>query len=261
MGGGGALAGASVRRRARRARALPGRLPRGGQRWPPVCDELPELPERPGRRTAAARARTEPCAPDRASSPPVAAMVAVPHTRLTVGSARRGSGPRWGGEASAPDEFRPASFVCRASAGPCDVPETCTGSSAACPADGFAPASQPCRGATGPCDNTAFCTGTSPICPPNSFKPATQSCRAGSGPCDPADFCTGSSAICPDQKAQDNTTCGLNQVCCNGICCGAGLTCVGTGGAAQCVCDPFERCGPTCPCPGGTCSPTGICIA
>ena len=40
-------------------------------------------------------------------------------------------------------QFRPRGQVCRASAGVCDLPETCTGSSATCPAD--AKSTAPCR--------------------------------------------------------------------------------------------------------------------
>src|SRR5262249_34062793 len=42
-----------------------------------------------------------------------------------------------------------AGTVCRAAAGVCDVAETCTGSSSACPSDGYASASTVCRAAAG----------------------------------------------------------------------------------------------------------------
>ena len=46
---------------------------------------------------------------------------------------------------------RPAT-TCRASAGACDVAETCTGASAACPADALTPAGTVCRASAGACD-------------------------------------------------------------------------------------------------------------
>src|SRR5207245_7353334 len=42
--------------------------------------------------------------------------------------------------------------VCRAAAGACDVAETCTGTSAGCPADAFAAAATECRASAGECD-------------------------------------------------------------------------------------------------------------
>src|SRR5437899_4587907 len=42
-----------------------------------------------------------------------------------------------------------AGTTCRATAGACDVAETCTGTSSTCPADGFASSSTVCRGAAG----------------------------------------------------------------------------------------------------------------
>src|SRR2546427_486447 len=46
------------------------------------------------------------------------------------------------------DVFQTASYTCRASAGQCDVAETCTGTSGVCPADGFASSSTSCTGAS-----------------------------------------------------------------------------------------------------------------
>src|SRR5207249_8103446 len=42
-----------------------------------------------------------------------------------------------------------AGTVCRAAVGPCDVAETCTGTSTACPADAIQPAGAVCRAAAG----------------------------------------------------------------------------------------------------------------
>src|SRR5438093_3222861 len=46
------------------------------------------------------------------------------------------------------DVFQSSSFVCRTSAGQCDVAESCTGTSGACPADGFASSATSCTGAS-----------------------------------------------------------------------------------------------------------------
>jgi hypothetical protein len=56
----------------------------------------------------------------------------------------------------------------------CDVAETCTGNSTACPVDTFAPATTVCRAATCKGDvavDEAFCTGTSAFCPPEVNQP------------------------------------------------------------------------------------------
>jgi hypothetical protein len=42
------------------------------------------------------------------------------------------------------DMFRPSNFICRPSAGICDVQETCTGTSAPCPADAVQPTTTFC---------------------------------------------------------------------------------------------------------------------
>src|SRR5206468_620998 len=54
--------------------------------------------------------------------------------------------------------------TCRAAAGPCDIAETCTGTSTSCPDDGFAPTSEECRGAVGECDQAENCPGNGPAC-------------------------------------------------------------------------------------------------
>src|SRR5207244_2960871 len=95
------------------------------------------------------------------------------------------------------DVFQTASYTCRASAGQCDVAETCTGTSAACPANGFASVSTGCVGASqgGACDDNAadHCTGTSNSCV-DVFQTASYTCRASAGQCDVAETCTGTSA-------------------------------------------------------------------
>jgi cysteine-rich repeat protein len=121
--------------------------------------------------------------------------------------------------------IEPATTVCRPAAGTCDLPETCTGSSATCPPDGVKPAIAPCRPAAGPCDEPEACTGTSPVCPVDSFKAQSVVCRPATGVCDVADTCSGSSAACPADAFEPATSVcrpAANQ-------CDAVETCTGTG--------------------------------
>ena len=100
------------------------------------------------------------------------------------------------------DAFQPATVECRASAGVCDPAESCTGTSAACPPDQKSTAV--CRPAADTCDVAELCDGASNTCPPDAYQPATAECRPSTGPCDPAERCTGSSPACPaDVMAQD----------------------------------------------------------
>ena len=93
--------------------------------------------------------------------------------------------------------FAPSTTVCRASAGACDVAENCTGSSATCPADGFQSTSTVCRASAGVCDVAENCPGTSAACPANGFKSSATVCRPSAGACDVAENCPGTSAACP----------------------------------------------------------------
>ncbi|PYS45228.1 MAG: hypothetical protein DMG13_32550, partial [Acidobacteria bacterium] len=95
-------------------------------------------------------------------------------------------------------QYESSATVCRPSVGPCDVAETCTGTSATCPANGFASSATVCRAAAGECDLAESCTGSSASCPADVFKPAATVCRPGSGDvCDPDETCTGTGASCP----------------------------------------------------------------
>src|SRR5213076_1226356 len=109
------------------------------------------------------------------------------------------------------DAFRAASVMCRAAAGQCDVAETCTGTSGACPVDGFASASTSCTGASqgGVCDNDAadHCSGTGNSCV-DVFRAASYTCRASAGQCDVAETCPGTSGACPAEGfASASTSC------------------------------------------------------
>src|SRR5205823_3342724 len=131
-----------------------------------------------------------------------------------------------------------AGTVCRASAGPCDLAESCTGTSTTCPTDAFVPANTVCRAPAGESDVAETCAGSSGSCPTDAKKapgtactfPTRRSsdlqcngtsdtcqhpagnagtvCRASAGPCDLAESCTGTSTTCPtDAFVPANTVC------------------------------------------------------
>src|SRR5437016_7564169 len=94
--------------------------------------------------------------------------------------------------------FESSTKTCRAAAGECDLPETCTGTSATCPADTGArqPSGTPCTSDGNPC-TLDQCDGTSVNCQHPAGN-AGAICRAAvSGGCDVAETCTGTSATCP----------------------------------------------------------------
>ncbi|MBI5481607.1 MAG: hypothetical protein HY906_22310, partial [Deltaproteobacteria bacterium] len=126
-----------------------------------------------------------------------------------------------------------AGTVCRAAVGACDVAETCTGTSAACPADAFVDASVQCRAPSCSGDVAtlaANCTGAGPDCPPVQTQPCAPYSCAGQvcggtclvdGDCRPADYC--SAGICRP-KAPLGAACGganqcLSGLCVDGVCC------------------------------------------
>jgi hypothetical protein len=101
------------------------------------------------------------------------------------------------------DGFQTNAVQCRAAAGACDVAESCSGSSATCPAD--SKSSAQCRASAGDCDVPESCNGTSNDCPANGFQTNAVLCRAAAGDCDVAENCTGAAATCPDDAVQPNT--------------------------------------------------------
>ena len=130
-----------------------------------------------------------------------------------------------GSSASCPaDVKRGAGETCRASAGVCDVEEVCDGSSATCGSNVFAAASKSCRVKNGDCDVEEFCSGSSADCPANGFAPSSTSCRISADACDAEEFCPGTSGACPaDGVSPTGTTCrGSADICdvaetCNGV--------------------------------------------
>src|SRR5438046_3687499 len=103
---------------------------------------------------------------------------------------------------------QPAGTVCRAAVNECDVAETCTGTSTTCPTDAFAPSSTACTSLadSNPC-TTDVCSGTSATCTHPAGN-AGATCRAAAGECDAVETCTGTSTTCPsDTKKPSGTAC------------------------------------------------------
>jgi hypothetical protein len=125
--------------------------------------------------------------------------------------------------------------VCRPAASPCDLAESCNGSSLTCPADVVAPSTTVCRAAGGVCDVAETCTGTSNACPTDAK--LTTLCRAAVGECDVAESCTGVDDDCPTDAVA-----------------GSGLECRAAAGQ----CDVAETCnGTSKTCPADTGAPDG----
>ena len=152
------------------------------------------------------------------------------------------------------DGFAAAAQVCRAAVGGCDVAETCTGASAACPADGFAPAVTVCRPAAGPCDVGELCTGAAPECPVDVLAPGTEICRPAAGPCDVAETCSGAATDCPMDAFQ-----GPEVVCraASGVC-DVAETC--TGNPSACPGDQFQPPSAVCRDAAGPCDVAEYCL-
>jgi hypothetical protein len=85
--------------------------------------------------------------------------------------------------------------TCRASAGRCDAPETCSGAVAWCPSDAKLAAGSTCRAIAGACDVAEVCDGMSNACPSDGFAARTTSCASLS--CGTS-TCTGLQADCRD---------------------------------------------------------------
>src|SRR5207244_3591231 len=97
-----------------------------------------------------------------------------------------------------------AGTVCRAAAGGCDVAETCTGTSTACPADTKQPAGSACTADANPC-TLDQCDGSTTTCTHPAGNAGTV-CRAAAGECDLAESCTGTSTTCPTDAFKTNGT-------------------------------------------------------
>lgn len=143
--------------------------------------------------------------------------------------------------------FSPSGTVCRGAAGECDVAETCSGSSSACPGNAFKSSSTSCGAApTSPgCDLQAKCTGKAAACPAKGFKTSGTVCQAASGGCQNSAVCTGKSYTCPTRIIKANgTVCLASSGFCqnDAVCDGATVTCpTRTFKSNSTVCNPTEE--------------------
>jgi hypothetical protein len=179
-----------------------------------------------------------------------------------------------------------AGLVCRASAGTCDVAESCDGTSLACPADlraaagtlcgatatdlcdlddlcdgtstscrttARAAAGTTCRPAAGDCDVAETCSGSSAACPADALATSGATCRSGAGACDVAERCTGTSPVCPtDQFLPSTTTCRESRGVCD-----LRERCTGTG--AACPADVLVSASTVCRTARGLCDAADTC--
>src|SRR5438094_908245 len=142
-----------------------------------------------------------------------------------------------------------AGTVCRAAAGACDVPETCTGSGTTCPAD--AKSMAVCRASAGICDVAESCDGICDTCPADGFVAAGVTCRGAAGVCDVAEKCTGSSASCP-ADAKSTAVCRAAAGLCD-----VAESCDGV--ANTCPADDFAPSGTMCRAAAGVCDVAETC--
>lgn len=146
--------------------------------------------------------------------------------------------------------------VCRASAGLCDVTETCAAGMTACPPDMFVAEGTECHAASPllACDRAETCTGTTAGCPIDRPQPDGVTCRTARGDCDRAEQCDGSSFDCPtDERLSMFTECRESL----GVCDQA-ETCTGSGD--DCPPDTFVPAGTLCgPAAVGPCDVDDVC--
>src|SRR5206468_3776065 len=146
--------------------------------------------------------------------------------------------------------------VCRAAAGECDLPETCTGSSATCPADTGArkTSGTACTDDGNPC-TLDQCDGTSIACQHPLNTSTTTVCRAAVNGCDVAENCTGTSTTCPTDLFQaGGTPCTDDgNPCTTDVCSGTSATCTHPAGNAGAACPDDGD-----PCTADTCDGASI---
>jgi len=124
--------------------------------------------------------------------------------------------------------FKPATTICRASAGGCDAPEYCTGFSADCPADVVREKGYVCNASRGVCEENATCDGKSGICPERKFKANRTLCRESRYPCEAGGFCNGVSHTCPtSEKRPQGYVCNASSGPCenDAVCSGTSNNC------------------------------------
>jgi cysteine-rich repeat protein len=170
------------------------------------------------------------------------------------GAERCDDGNTFAGDCCSPTcQLEAAGTVCRSSAGACDPAETCTGTTAVCPANVLTSAGTQCRASAGICDVAESCTGSSAACPADVLVASGTSCRPAAGPCDVTESCTGSSAVCPaDVLVSAGTQCRASAGACD-----VAESCNGTN--PQCPADALVGAGTTCRAAAGTCDVAETC--
>jgi cysteine-rich repeat protein len=119
-------------------------------------------------------------------------------------------------------QFESAATECRASAGDCDLAESCPGDAGTCPADAFEADTTLCRAAADLCDAAEFCPGDGAQCPGDAFQPDTFECRSAAGVCDLPELCTGLGSACPADAKSTSLCRGIGGTCdvaesCDGV--------------------------------------------
>jgi cysteine-rich repeat protein len=145
--------------------------------------------------------------------------------------------------------FEAITSICRSPAGVCDQTETCTGTSATCPAD--SKKTSVCRGIQGICDIPETCDGSSDTC--GSDVRSTLTCRPATSECDVTETCSGLSVTCPADVAEPTTTACTSDgsACTTDRCNGLGACIHANNNSA---CDDGLFCNGSDTCGGGTCS-------
>ena len=123
-------------------------------------------------------------------------------------------------------QFTPASTVCRASTGICDVEETCTGSSGSCPTNEYLPNGQNCGNRSGLVCASGQCTSRDLQCQmiTDTFTNGnyTGACNSNSCSviCSSAASQDSARSFCAsmNQNFLDGTPCGSNSLCDTGRC-------------------------------------------
>jgi peptidoglycan/xylan/chitin deacetylase (PgdA/CDA1 family) len=163
-----------------------------------------------------------------------------------------------------------AGAVCRDAIDVCDAAETCTGSSALCPADQFASSAFTCRAASNACDAAEHCTGSGTTCPSDGALSCglyacdtTTGCKTScvtGAECGSNAYCKAGSCVssCDDGNACTNDTADANRTCSStvksdGSSCGTQLQC--SGGYCR------KSCGTAADCSAGQTCAAGLCAA
>jgi cysteine-rich repeat protein len=149
-------------------------------------------------------------------------------------------------------KFESAATVCHTSTGACDPAETCTGSSATCPADVLSPNGTACGSAADTsCDNPDTCNGVSAACQSNLEAPGFACGDPTDSQCTNPDTCNGSGTCLSNDEAAGlacgsaaDTECSNPDTCNGSGACGSNDEAVGVacGSATDTACSNPDTC-------------------